>query len=89
MFHGLGIVSVVMAVSRDLGGHDRQLTRARQAYTGVIISAFKPQRPAILASPDTVWQAVTATQADYIFVVPVIAEVGTSWLYVDASHSFF
>jgi hypothetical protein len=76
MFHGLGVTTVVMAVRLARRCSAKYtLTESEQACFGVVLSTFKPQRPAAAMTPDAIFKAVMATRSTYIFAVPIIIEV--------------
>ncbi|KAJ3847468.1 hypothetical protein EV368DRAFT_51127 [Lentinula lateritia] len=44
------------------------------ASTGVVIAAFKPQSPAVLPTPENLFEAATAARSDILFCVPAFIE---------------
>jgi hypothetical protein len=76
MFHGLGVTTVVMAVRLARRSSVKYtLTESEQACFGVVLSTFKPQRPAAAMTPDAIFKAAMVTRSTYIFAVPIIIEV--------------
>lgn len=46
-----------------------------QATCGAILATFRPQSPAIIPSPNTVFDGIVATKSDVAFGVPSFIEV--------------
>ncbi|KAJ3897995.1 hypothetical protein F5879DRAFT_910286 [Lentinula edodes] len=44
------------------------------ASTGVVVATFKPHSPAILPTPENLFEAATATKSDILFCVPAFIE---------------
>ncbi|KAI0634096.1 acetyl-CoA synthetase-like protein [Trametes polyzona] len=41
---------------------------------GSVVATFKPAMPPVLPTPETVWQAIVASKADFAFTVPALIE---------------
>ena len=84
MFHGMGMMQTAWTVSFELIkfqlflGADQNYVW--QAMSGLVVSAFEPRAPAIVAEPDNVIKASMNTKSDIIFVVPSFIEVSSFFL---------
>lgn len=78
MFHGMGIAQTGWAVSFS-SSYSMSLTECSpETMCGLVVTAFKPQSPAVSLTPDLVIQGAINTASDVMFCVPSFVEVRES-----------
>lgn len=77
MYHGMGMMQVGWAVRIKRKNIKPQLIPkyALQASTGVILTTFKPQVPAVAPTPDALITSFMHTKTKVGFCVPIFVEV--------------
>lgn len=74
MFHGMGMMQTGWTVSAIFPPCNRILNDL-QAASGLVLTTFKPQSPAMTPMPDAVFHAAINSDTDVIFCVPTFIEV--------------
>ena len=81
MFHGMGIMQIGWTVRP----HNTEIFWrlavpdcfvSYQAFSGLVLTVFKPKVPAVAPSPESVMKGAMDTNSDFIFCVPSFVEVG-------------
>lgn len=84
MYHGMGIAQTGWSVSiltmLEIPVAECSIA---QATAGLVVTAFKPQVPAVAPTPDLVLQSAIDSMSDIIFCVPSFVEVRYTYCQTD------